>query len=178
MLTRGWSQFHVPRLVATPRLPTVNTRSMYLFIATSLLIAQVSIRGRLRRALPESLGFMPTGCPLTADTRHQSVGGGLPPQGRVTVANRPNGGLKLSLYIGGNRSMVGCCWRVWEPSVALGLGLCRSGSYLTDRLSSGCRCLSSCACTHGIGNSSELARSPRGTSLGGKLSRLLGGQFI
>ena len=64
---------------------------MYFFIDTSLLLAQVSIRGRLRRALPELLGFMPTGCPLTADTRHQSVGGGLPPQGRITVANRPLG---------------------------------------------------------------------------------------
>jgi hypothetical protein len=80
--------------------------SVYFLTFTSLLLAQVSSGGRLRRALLELLGFMPTGCPLTADTRHQSVGGGLPPQGRVTVASRPlGGGLKLSLYISSNRSL-------------------------------------------------------------------------
>lgn len=64
---------------------------MYFFSDTSLLLAQVSIRGCLRRALSELLGLMPTGGPLTADTRIQSVGGGLPPQDRITVVNRPLG---------------------------------------------------------------------------------------
>lgn len=53
------------------------------------MIAQTSMRGRLLRALLELPGFMRIRSPLKAFTRHQSVGGGLPPQGRVTVANRP-----------------------------------------------------------------------------------------
>lgn len=83
------TDFRSPHLVATPRFPTVNTRLRVPLTFSFLLFARVSVRGRLRRALLELLGFMPTGCPLTADTRHQSVGGGLSPQGRITVANRP-----------------------------------------------------------------------------------------
>ncbi len=53
------------------------------------MIPQTSMRGRLLRALLELPRFMRIRSPKKAFTRHQSVGGGLPPQGRVTLANRP-----------------------------------------------------------------------------------------